>query len=164
VRGTSPTVFCTEREQVRGPTVAAADVVAFFGIVCTSTRSKPDSAGESLGVTLLTNCAVRIKRPKTEHGSRTQNARYVLAERTTDRQKQSAWPVFAFVDEMPSNTHFGIHPRRTTRYNVQSGQVRMSCRPGKIDGSWMLCTARSVLASLSAIYVHNAIFRLRLKK
>ena len=32
--------------------LAAADVGAFFGIVCTSTRSKPDLAVESLGVTL----------------------------------------------------------------------------------------------------------------
>jgi len=75
VRGASPTVFGTERERVRGPTsVAAADIVAFFGIVCTSTRSKPNSAVETLGVTLLTHCAVRINRPKTEHGSRSQNA------------------------------------------------------------------------------------------
>ena len=143
-------MFCTQHERAQGPTsVAAADVVAFFGIVCTSTRSKPDSSVESLGVTLLTHCAVRINRPKKEHGSRTQNAQYVLAERTADRQKQNAWPVFAFSDEMPLNKHFGIHARRTTRYDVQSGQVCMSCRPGKIVGSWMLCSSRIVLASPS---------------
>jgi len=153
-------LFCTERERVQGPiSVTAADVVAFFGIVCTSTRSKPDLAVESFGMTLLTHCAVRINRPKTEHVSRNQNARHVLAERTTDCQKQTAWPVLAFGDEIPLNTHFGIHPRRTTRHDVQRGQARMSCRPGNIDGSWMLCPARSVLANPSAIYVHNAIFK-----
>ena len=35
---------------------------------------------------LLTHCAVRINRPKTEHVSRNQNARHELPERTTDRE------------------------------------------------------------------------------
>jgi len=114
--------------------------------VCTSTRSKPDLAVQSLGVPLLTHCAVRSDRPKAEHVSRTQNARHVLPERITDRQEQTAWPVLAFGDEMPLNAHFGIHPRRTTRHCVQRCQSRKSCRPGKIDWSWMLCPARSVFS------------------
>jgi len=179
VRSASPTVFCTERGRVRGPiSVAAADVVAFFSIVCTSTRSKLDLAVESLGVTLLTHCAVRINRPKTEHVSRTQNAGHVLTERTTDRQKQREIMLFigkpkgrsSMISEANclacarvwrqnavKHTYWDT-PRRTTRYDVQSCQVCMSCCPGKITGSWMLCPARSVLANPSAIYVHNAIF------
>ena len=121
-------------------------------------RYKPDSNVESLGVPLLTHCAVRIDRPKTEHVSRTQNARHVFPERTTDRQEQAAWPVLAFGDEMQLNTHFGIHPRRTTRHYVQRCQACKSHRPGKIDWSWMLCPARSVFATPSAIYDYNAIF------
>jgi len=41
---------------------------------------------------------------------------------------------------------------------VQRCQARKSCRPGKIDCSWMMCPARSVFANPSAIYIHNAIF------
>jgi len=125
--------------------------------VCTSTRSKPDLAVESLGVPLLTHYAVRIDRPKTEHVSRTPNARHVFPERTADRQEQTAWPVLAFGDEMPLNTHFRIHHRRTTRHYMQRCQSRKSCHPGKIDWSWMLCPARSVFANPSAIYDYNAI-------
>ena len=62
------------------------------------------------------------------------------------------------LDEMPLNTHFGIHPRRTTRHYVQRCQARKLRRPGKIDWSWMLCPARSVFAAPSAIYDYNAIF------
>ena len=47
---------------------------------------------------------------------------------------------------------------------MQSCQVRILCRPDKIDGSWMLCPARSVLAILSAIYVHNVIFKVRVSE
>ena len=65
--------------------------------------------------------------------------------------------MLAFDDEMPLKTHFGIHPRRTTRHYVERCQARKSCRPGKIDCSWMMCPARSVFANPSAIYIHNAI-------
>ena len=111
--------------------LATGDVVAFFGIVCTSTRSKIDLAVESLGVTLFTHyCAVRIDRPKTEHVSQNQNARHALAERTTDRQQQTAWPVLAFSDRMPLNTHFGAYPRRTApkRSSTHAGPPRKDCR------------------------------------
>jgi len=71
-----PHFFCPERERVRGPMPVAVAVVAFvFGIVRTSTRSKPKLAVKSLGVSLLTHyCAVRIDKPKTEHIPRNKNA------------------------------------------------------------------------------------------
>jgi hypothetical protein len=41
--------------------VAAAVVAFFIGIMCTSTRSKPKLAVESLGVTLLTHTIVLLE-------------------------------------------------------------------------------------------------------
>jgi len=116
--------------------VAATDVAVVFGIVCTSTRSKPDLVVESLGVTMLTHySAVRIDRPKTEHISRNQNPRHALAGRTTNCQKQAALPVLAVGNEIPLNTHVEVHPRRTTRHDVKKGQTRMSSHQGRMFAS-----------------------------
>ena len=129
--------------------------------MCTSRISRPDLVVESIVVTLLTHYfAVRSYRPKIAHILQNQNARHALAERTTNRQNQTAWSVLAVVDGIPLNTHGGAHPRRTTRRATTCKMVKYVWQTAQEGWSRLGCCVPPEVSRLirPPSTVQNAIF------